>query len=106
MIDESRAERACTDVLAVEETAPGLVEVVTLGGSYAVDARGEGCHCPDKEFNGVPRCKHEHAAVLATSDELPAAFIVEENLHDRHPGFKRHEPADFGAGESTGVELL
>jgi hypothetical protein len=76
--DAERAERACTDVVAVEDLAPGMARVVTFGGAYVVDARDGGCLCPDKEYNDVPMCKHELAAVVADRDDLPTPFITED----------------------------
>lgn len=68
-----RAIRALEDVVAVEQRAPGMVRVVTWSDQYVVDARDGGCTCPDKEYNleWEGRCKHEWAAVLATT-ELPS----------------------------------
>lgn len=83
-MNTDRARRACTDVLAVEQIAPGMARVVTFSDAYVVDARGEGCTCPDKQYNLEPgeKCKHHVAAVLATSD-LPAPFDVVDNLDER-----------------------
>lgn len=74
---ELRAVRAVEDVLAVDEHAPGMVRVTTWGDSYIIDARGEGCNCPDKKFNHAPRCKHETAAILADYDHLPTPYVTE-----------------------------
>ena len=75
---DDRAERALTDVVAVENIAPGMVRVVTWSDAYPVDARDAGCNCPDKEYNDVPMCKHELAAVVADRDDLPTPFITED----------------------------
>jgi len=70
----TRAERALTDVVAVERMAPGMCKVVTFADAYVVDARGEGCNCPDKQYNlpddetGETTCKHEQAALLYDTD--------------------------------------
>lgn len=72
---DDRAVRALEDVVAVEEVAPGLVRVVTFADAYHIDARGEGCACPDKKYNEAPRCKHEHAAILADYDHLPTPYL-------------------------------
>lgn len=83
----TRAERAVEDVVAVERMAPGLVRVVTLSDHYVVDARDGGCRCPDAEYTlgGDERCKHELAALLATS-AYPAPFPVVDDLwHLRRP---------------------
>lgn len=72
-----RAARALEDVVAVEEVAPGLVRVVTWSDAYHIDARGDGCMCPDRQYNLAPDelCKHQHAAILADYDHLPTPFI-------------------------------
>lgn len=79
-----RAVRALMDVVAVERLAPGMVRVVTWSDAYVVDARGEGCACPDKEYNldGEGRCKHEIAAMLATTD-TPAPYTPTDSLMER-----------------------
>lgn len=66
------------DVIAVEDIAPGMKRVTSFGGSYVVDARDGGCLCADKEYNEVPMCKHEWAAVLADRDDLPTPFITDD----------------------------
>lgn len=78
---DDRAQRALTDIVAVEEYAPGMARVVSWSDAYILDLRGEGCACPDKEYNDAPRCKHEHAARLATAD-APTPFIVTDSLHE------------------------
>jgi len=94
--DEQRALRACTDVLAVEETAPGMVRVVALTDAYVVDARGDGCYCPDKEYHEPPMCKHDYAAVLSDTD-LPTPFMVVENVDERtDPAFDLEVPDRIG----------
>jgi len=84
MIPDDRAERI-DDVIAVERVAPGMARVVSVSGAYTVDARGEGCTCPDKEYHLGPgeRCKHHAAARAAFSDSVPAPFIVTDNLDRR-----------------------
>lgn len=83
-IDPTRAASALEDVVAVERLAPGMVRVVTWSDAYPVDARGEGCMCPDKQYNLGPGelCKHHVAAMLATGD-LPAPFDVVDSLDER-----------------------
>jgi len=73
---DDRVVRALMDVVGVEEVDPGLMRVTTWSDEYFVDARGEGCTCPDKEYRLEPgeHCKHHVAAILATSDDLPAPF--------------------------------
>ena len=83
--DAGRAERACTDVVAVEDLAPGMKRVVTFGGAYVVDARDGGCLCPDAEYNPEQGpCKHHLAAMLAERDDLPTPFITTDHggLHE------------------------
>lgn len=74
MADEtSRAFSAYGDVVAVEKDAPGVVRVVTWSDQYVVDVRHERCECDDMQHNltGDGRCKHLHAARIAT-DQAPA----------------------------------
>ena len=99
MIDTDRAVRACRDVLAVETFAPGMARVVTLGGVYTVDARGEGCSFPDKKHNLGPGglCKHHAAAFLATSDDHPTPFLVRDDLSERED-----EPFDLEVPDRIG----
>lgn len=73
---DDRAVRALEDVVAVDKLAPGMVRVTTWSDSYVVDARDAGCACPDKEFNDAPRCKHEQAAIIATSDNYPTPYTT------------------------------
>lgn len=160
-MNTDRAVRSLVDVVAVEQVAPGMVEVVTWSDSYVVDARDAGCNCPDKQYNldtgGM--CKHEYAALVADIERIPTPFEVTDDLSQRavadggerpddcdcwslepdlpcwpcyRDGFetpnpsaedsdddaddtdgltgtdtpKRSEPADFGLGDSTGVQDL
>jgi len=82
MIPADRAERVSE--VAVEKRAPSVAHVVTVSGAYIVDARGEGCTCPDREYNLGPgeHCKHHAGALLAFSDNLPAPFVVSDNLDE------------------------
>lgn len=100
MTDETRVERALSDVVAVERLAPGLVNVVTWSDSYVVDARGEGCTCPDKQYNLQPgeKCKHHAAALMATTD-TPAPFDVVDSLSEH--GGPTPILTDGGAGVWT-----
>jgi len=98
MIPDDRAERM-GDVLTVEKIAPGMARVITLSGAYTVDARGEGCSCPDKEYNLDlgEHCKHHAAAVLAYNDDLPTPFMVVENVDERtDPAFALEVPDRIG----------
>lgn len=83
MTDDSRAVRAVEDVVAVDEYAPGMVRVTTFSDAYFIDASGDGCMCPDKQYNLNPgeRCKHEEAAILADYDHLPAPYV--QHVEDR-----------------------
>jgi len=79
-----RIERAYADVVAVEEVARGLMRVVSWSSEYYVDAAGGGCDCPDKTHNlpdGVA-CKHEVAAIVATT-ETPGPWDPAETLDTR-----------------------
>jgi hypothetical protein len=80
-----RAVRALEDIVAVEHVAPGMVRVVSWSDAYTVDARGEGCECPDKEYNldSGDFCKHHYAAILATAGNLPTPFEVSDDLSQR-----------------------
>jgi len=98
---DDRAERALTDVVAVENIAPGMVRVVTWSDAYPVDARDAGCNCPDKEYRDVPVCKHEYAALLADTDK-PAPFVVSDDLQRRPvtDGGDRPEECDCSPTET------
>jgi hypothetical protein len=100
--ETDRAVAALEDIVAIERVAPGMVRVVTWSDSYTVDARGDGCLCPDKEYNLDPEenCKHRWAAVLATSDELPAPWGVADDL-DQGP-----EPLPDFEDFEVGVEYV
>lgn len=74
---DDRAVRALEDVVAVETLAPGLVRVVTWRDAYTVDARGDGCRCPDHEYHDVPVCKHEYAALLADGERYPSPYVTD-----------------------------
>lgn len=74
-MNDERAIRALTDVVAVEQVAPGMAQVVTWSDAYVVDARDAGCRCPDKEYHDAPMCKHEYAALIADVDAYPDPYI-------------------------------
>jgi len=80
---EQRAIAAFEDVVAVEDVAPGMVRVVTWSDAHMVDARDGGCMCEDKQYRGVPMCKHELAALTSDVDRLPAAGMVVDSLDER-----------------------
>lgn len=101
-IDEARALRAYTDVLAVEYDADtDLLRVVTLGDVYVVDDRDKVHVCPDREYNDVEICKHVCAA-LATTGRLdaPTGWLVTSSL-DKRPSAEAdggREPAVADGG--------
>lgn len=76
---DSRAVRALTDVVAVEEYAPGMSKVVTWSDEYILDTRGDGCNCPDAKHNLGPgeHCKHEVSVMLAGFEDAPTPYIDE-----------------------------
>jgi len=77
---ETRAERALTDVVAVEELAPGLARVVTWSDAHDVDMRNGGCHCEDKQYNidGGMHCKHEFGAMLFARNDIPGVSMDDD----------------------------
>jgi hypothetical protein len=74
---DDRAHRALTDIIAVEQYAPGMAKVTSWSDEYIIDLRGDGCACPDKEYNDVPKCKHEYSALLAMGDAMPNPYVTE-----------------------------
>ena len=101
---DDRAVRALTDVVAVEQVAPGMVNVVTWSSERTVDARDAGCNCEDKQYNlpNGARCKHELAAMLADSDRYPTHCIVSDDLQRRPvtDGGDRPEECDCSPTET------
>jgi len=79
--DETRAERALKDVVAVEELAPGVCRVVTVSDAHDVDMRNGGCNCEDKQYNldAGMHCKHEYSAMLYARDDIPGV-TMDDNL--------------------------
>jgi len=77
---ETRAERALTDVVAVEKLAPGLARVVTWSDAHDVDMRNGGCHCEDKQYNidGGMHCKHELGAMLFARNDIPGVSMDDD----------------------------
>jgi len=101
-----RIERAYSDVAAVEEVADGLMRVVSWSDEYYVDARGAGCDCPDKAHNlpdGVA-CKHEVAAMVATTD-TPGPWDPKETL-DTRDGEARAVMTDGGRAHPEAFEVV
>jgi len=77
--DDKRAVRSLTDVVAVERVAPGMVRVVTWSDAYHVDARHDGCNCPDKQYNlEGGHCKHELAAMLYDSGHIDSLSVDDD----------------------------
>ena len=95
---DSRAVAAYQDVVAVESTAPGMVRVVTWSDAYTVDVRGGVCECPDYEYNleGRGRCKHLHAARVATDQApAPSPWPLADDLEEGPeplPDFEAYDP--------------
>ena len=82
---DSRAVGAYEDVVAVEKEAPGMVRVVTWSDEYVVDVRHESCECDDMKYNleGEGRCKHLHAARVATEQApAPAPWPLADDLDE------------------------
>jgi len=103
-----RIERAYADVVAVEEVAPGLMRVCTWSDQYVVDARGDGCGCPDKLYNLDDTnmiCKHRVAAIVATRDDLPGPWDPAETL-DTRDGEARGVMADGGREHPDSFEVV
>lgn len=90
----SRAVRALTDITAVENYAPGMARVVSWSDEYILDLRGEGCACPDKEYNDTDTCKHEYAAMLATTEYAPTPY-VSETRERTSPEVCTHSPGEL-----------
>lgn len=89
---------ALTDVVAIEDEAPGMLRVLTLSDEYIVDARHEVCECADYEYNldGEGRCKHLYHA-LAVTDQIPipSHLEIEDDLDEGPeplPDFEEFNP--------------
>ena len=79
-----RIANAYRDVVDVEQVAPGLSRVTTWSDAWIVDARGDGCNCPDKQHN-LSRslsCKHEVSAEAADRDDLPSPWDADSSVMD------------------------
>ena len=84
MIDEDRALRAYTDVLAVEhDTDAGLIRVLTLSDVYLLIPE-EGLHqCGDRDYNNVDLCKHVIAAEITRGRlDAPTGWMVVDDFED------------------------
>ena len=120
-----RDVRALTEYLTVLNDvgrvrgADGLYLVVSQSGSeYLVDSRTERCGCPDaKHRDPEGGCKHVRRVAFATGDRsVPGvdvdvdpqlgAHVKPADTGEEERRSTRHEPADFGDGESTGVQKL
>lgn len=66
---DDRAIAALEDVVAVEHTAPGMVEVVTVSDAYTVDVREGRCTCPDHQYRDA-HCKHLIRAEIETGQSV------------------------------------
>jgi len=89
---------ALTDVVAVEDEAPGMLRVVTLSDEYVVDARHEACECGDYQYrlDGDGRCKHLwHALAVADQIPLPSHLALDDDLEEGPeplPDFEQYDP--------------
>jgi len=81
-MSETRAERALTDVVAVEDIAPGMARVVTVTSSHTVDARSGACTCDDHQYNidfaAGERCVHYLAAMLYARNDIPGVSMDDD----------------------------
>jgi hypothetical protein len=106
---EKRAVKALTDVVAVEQYAPGMVRVVTWSDAYIVDARGGGCNCPDKEYNihesTASSCKHEQAAMLYDSDTVQS-LTVDDDLSTPSASASQQVATDGGNVRPAGCGCM
>lgn len=84
MIDEDRALRAFTDVLAVEhDEDAGLLRVVTLSDCYLLVPDGGLHQCGDREYHGVDLCKHVAACEITRGHiDAPEGWMVVEDFDD------------------------
>lgn len=90
-MNDSRAVRALTDIVAVKSYAPGMCKVVSWSDEYILDMRGEGCACPDAKHNleSGEHCKHQYAAMLAGYEDAPTPYI-DETRERTSPEVCRH----------------
>jgi len=122
---EVRDVRALTEYLTILEDvgrvrgAENLFLVVSESGSeYLVDRRTGRCGCPDAEHcDPDGGCKHVRRVAFATGtqpvpdglsgvDPQLGAHVEPADTGEEERRPTRHEPADFGDGESTGVQKL
>jgi len=92
-----RVLAALTDVVAVEDHAPGMVRVITMSDVYVVDARHEVCECPDWEYHldGDGRCKHLWHALAVTDQVPPSPLALDDDLEEGPrplPDFENYDP--------------
>lgn len=85
MIDPDRAERAYTDVLAVEfDQETEMMRVVTLSDCYDVDVRDFRHMCPDREYHDVALCKHLICAdIVRGQTDAPSGWFVTDDFDQR-----------------------
>jgi hypothetical protein len=57
-VDPDRVGRAFTEMMAVDQIAPGMFEVQTITDEYVVDLHGRACECEDFRNNDPEWCKH------------------------------------------------
>jgi len=103
-----RVTRALEEPLLCEVRAPGLYQVVPVGGGahddelgYTVDVREGRCSCPDQQYGDAPVCKHQVRARAMHE----ARRVREEPLFGRGIALREDSPAvatDGGALEAEG----
>lgn len=68
---DDRIERALTELMAIEQAAPGMFVVRTnSGGEYTADLAEGRCTCPDFENRGE-FCKHLFRVAFETGAGIP-----------------------------------
>jgi len=99
-LDEGRAIRALTDVVAVEyDEEAEMYRVVTWSDVYhAIPEEGQHL-CPDRKHNDIDLCKHLIAVEVARGRidiDVPEPFIVTDDLDQGPEPLPDFE--DFEAG--------
>jgi len=108
MIDEQRAIRAFTDVLAVEwDDESGVANIVTLSDSYMAVPELRQHNCPDREYHldGEGMCKHLAALEITRGNiDAPEGWLSVENLDERtDPEFEIERPPRMGRNHTFGA---
>ena len=108
MIDEERAIRAFTDVLAVEwDNDAGMGRIVTLSDSYMAVPELQQHNCPDREYHldGEGICKHLAALEITRGKiDAPEGWLTVENLDERtDPEFEIERPPRIGRNHTFGA---